>query len=53
MTKQELIICNQIAIMEVLKVLMAHSDTPELGRMTKTWQFDQLNKMIETSQKLK
>lgn len=50
MKKEELIIYNQIAIMEALKVLMAHSDTPQLGKMTNTWQFSQLNKMIETSQ---
>ena len=50
MTKQELIICNQIAIMEALKVIMAHSDKPERGSMTNTWQFDHLNKMIKVSQ---
>jgi hypothetical protein len=51
MTKLNLIICNQIAIMEALKVLMAHNDRPELGKMTNTWQFDQLKKMVEESQK--
>jgi len=51
MTKQELIICNQIAIMEALKVIMVHTDKPERNPMANTWQFDHLKKMIETSQK--
>lgn len=50
MTKQELIICNQIAIMEALRVIMAHKDKPELGLMTKTWQFDHLTNRIKVSQ---
>jgi len=49
MTKQELIICNQIAIMEALKTIMAHTDK-NLGPMSITWQFDHLKKMIDLSQ---
>ena len=51
MNKIKLIICNQIAIMEALKVII-HSDKPDLwGPMAVTWQFDHLKKMIEASQK--
>lgn len=45
--KLNLIINSQITIMNALTVIMAHSDTPQLGKMNKTWQFDQLKKMIE------
>lgn len=44
------ILCNQIAIMEALVILMAHNDKPDLGPMTKTWQFDFLKKRIAASQ---
>lgn len=50
--KLNLIICNQLAIMTALEVVMGHFDTPQLGKMCKTWQFNQLQKMIEQSARL-
>lgn len=47
--QQERLLCNQIAIMESLVVLMAHLSKPELGNMTHTWQFDFLKQSIEES----
>ena len=49
MKKEHVIICNQIAIMEALVVIMAHSDNPELGKMTNTWQFDYMKERIEAN----
>lgn len=51
MNTQARILCNQIAIMEALVVIMAHKDKPELGPMTQTWQFDFLKTAIKESQK--
>lgn len=50
MSKQDQIICNQIAIMEALVVLMCHLKADNLGAMHLTWQFDHLKKMIKDSQ---
>jgi hypothetical protein len=47
--KEHVIICNQIAIMEALVVIMAHTDDNSLGKMTKTWQFDYIKERIEAS----
>lgn len=45
------LLCNQIAIMEALVVLMAHKDKPELGAMTNTWQFSFLKTRLDESRK--
>jgi hypothetical protein len=50
MKKEERIICNQIAIMEALVVIMCHMKADVLGPMHLTWQFDHLKKMIKDSQ---
>ncbi len=52
MKKQDQILCNQIAIMNALIVLMCHLNADKLGPMNLTWQFNQLKAMSEESMKL-
>lgn len=47
--REHIIVCNQIAIMEALIVIMAHFDKPELGKMTHTWQFDYIKERLQAS----
>ena len=46
MTKHEELIRNQVLIMESLVVLFAHKNDPILGREDKTWQFEQLVRIL-------
>jgi hypothetical protein len=45
----EQLMCNQIAIMEALVVVMCHLEADVLGPMHLTWQFDHLKRCIKDS----